>query len=78
MKKLGKEFIVRVDEIEWLESAGNYVNLHVGKRISFDGRAFAEDPAEIASIEADRPLTWWFKLLTGFPPRYFVRLEPHG
>lgn len=33
VKKLGKEFIVRVDEIEWLESAGNYVNLHVGKRI---------------------------------------------
>jgi hypothetical protein len=33
VKKLGKEFIVRVDEIEWLESAGNYVNLHVGNRI---------------------------------------------
>lgn len=33
VKKLGKEFIVRVEEIEWLESAGNYVNLHVGKRI---------------------------------------------
>lgn len=33
VKKLGKEFIVRVDEIEWLESGGNYVNLHVGKRI---------------------------------------------
>ena len=33
VKKLGKEFIVRVDDIEWLESAGNYVNLHVGKRI---------------------------------------------
>ena len=33
VKKLGKEFIVRVDEIEWLESAGNYVNLHAGRRI---------------------------------------------
>ena len=33
VKKLGKEFIVRVDEIEWLESAGNYVNLHAGNRI---------------------------------------------
>lgn len=33
VKKLGREFIVRVDEIEWLESAGNYVNLHIGKRI---------------------------------------------
>ena len=53
-------------------------------RVAFGERDFAatarvvEDPAEIASIEADRPLTWWFKLLTGFPPRYFVRLEPHG
>lgn len=33
VRKLGKEFIVRVDEIEWLESAGNYVNLYAGKRI---------------------------------------------
>lgn len=33
VKKLGKEFIVRVDDIEWLESSGNYVNLHIGKRI---------------------------------------------
>ncbi|MEO0574787.1 MAG: LytTR family DNA-binding domain-containing protein [Pseudomonadota bacterium] len=29
VKKLGREFLVRVDEIEWIESAGNYVNLHV-------------------------------------------------
>ncbi len=33
VKKLGKEFIVRVDDIEWLESSGNYVNLHIGNRI---------------------------------------------
>lgn len=33
VKKLGKEFIVRVDDIEWLESSGNYVNLHIGKRL---------------------------------------------
>ena len=37
-----------------------------------------EDAAEISGIEADRPLTWWFKFLTGFPPRYFVRLVPAG
>lgn len=29
VKKLGREFLVRIDEIEWIESAGNYVNLHV-------------------------------------------------
>jgi hypothetical protein len=33
VRKLGKEFIVRVDDIEWLESSGNYVNLHIENRI---------------------------------------------
>jgi len=33
VKKVGKEFIIRVEDIEWLESAGNYVNLHIKQRI---------------------------------------------
>lgn len=33
VKKLDKEFIVKVTTIEWLESAGNYVNLHSQGRI---------------------------------------------
>jgi len=33
IKKLGKEFIVKVDDVDWLEASGNYVNLHVGERI---------------------------------------------
>jgi len=33
VKKLGREFLVRVDNIDWIESAGNYVNLHVGGRV---------------------------------------------
>ncbi len=33
VKKLGREFLVRVDDIEWVEAAGNYVNLHVGGRV---------------------------------------------
>ena len=33
VKKLGKEFIVKVSDIEWLESSGNYVNLHIKGRI---------------------------------------------
>jgi len=33
VKKLGKEFIVRLDDIEWLESSGNYVNLYIDNRI---------------------------------------------
>ena len=33
VKKLGREFLVRTDEIEWIESAGNYVNLHVSGKV---------------------------------------------
>jgi len=33
VKKLGKEFIIRIEDIEWLESSGNYVNLHIKQRI---------------------------------------------
>jgi hypothetical protein len=33
VKKLDREFLVKVDTIEWMESAGNYVNLHSGGRI---------------------------------------------
>jgi len=27
-KKRGKEFVINVDDIEWIEAAGNYANLH--------------------------------------------------
>lgn len=33
VKKLGREFLVRVNDIDWIESCGNYVNLHVGNRV---------------------------------------------
>ena len=33
VKKLGREFLVRVDDIDWIESSGNYVNLHVRGRV---------------------------------------------
>ncbi|MEM6640980.1 MAG: LytTR family DNA-binding domain-containing protein [Pseudomonadota bacterium] len=33
VKKLGKEFLVQTDDIEWIESAGNYVNLHVAGKV---------------------------------------------
>ena len=33
IKKLGREFLVRVEDIDWIESSGNYVNLHVGGRV---------------------------------------------
>ncbi|WP_244370185.1 LytR/AlgR family response regulator transcription factor [Pseudoalteromonas xiamenensis] len=33
VRKLDKEFLVKVAEIEWLESSGNYVNLHSNGRV---------------------------------------------
>jgi DNA-binding LytR/AlgR family response regulator len=33
VKKLGREFLVRVRDIDWLEASGNYVNLHVGTKV---------------------------------------------
>ena len=53
VKKLGREFLVKVDHIDWIEASGNYVNLHVGERLyplretmsgiqgKLDGRGFA-------------------------------------
>jgi len=32
VKKLGKEFLIHLKDVEWMEAAGNYVNLHVAKR----------------------------------------------
>jgi len=32
VRKVGKEFLVNAHEIEWLQAAGNYVNLHVRGR----------------------------------------------
>jgi hypothetical protein len=33
IKKLGREFLVRVEDIDWIEASGNYVNLHVDGRV---------------------------------------------
>lgn len=33
VKKLGKEFIINLKDVDWIESAGNYVNLHVADRV---------------------------------------------
>ena len=33
VKKHGKEFIVKIDDVDWLESSGNYVNLYIGTSI---------------------------------------------
>ncbi len=33
VKKLGREFLVKTRDIDWIEACGNYVNLHVGERV---------------------------------------------
>lgn len=33
VKKLGREFLIHHDDIDWIEAAGNYMNLHVGERV---------------------------------------------
>ena len=50
-------------------------------RVRLDGtgqryRATALTPDEARVIDAVRPLSLGFRMLTGFPPRYFVRLTP--
>lgn len=41
-----------------------------------DYRAVPVTGAEHARVAADNPLPLAFRVVTGFPPRYFVRLEP--
>ena len=43
-----------------------------------DYRAVAVDAGseEHLRIAQDNPVPSWFRFVTGFPPRYFVRLEP--
>lgn len=33
VKKIGKEFIIRIEDIEWVEAAGNYMNLHIDSHV---------------------------------------------
>jgi len=33
VKKLGKEFLIQVQDIEWVEAAGNYANLHIKQSV---------------------------------------------
>ena len=62
----------------WFAAAQHNPNV----RVAYGDRDFAatarvvEDESEYARIENDRALPFWFKFLTVFPPRYFVRLEP--
>lgn len=55
VRKLGREFLVAVDEIEWLQASGNYVNLHARGhdyplRSTIGGIGAKLDPARFARI----------------------------
>ena len=50
-------------------------------KITFEGEtknyvAVPVEGAEHEQVDADNPLGPMFRILTGFPPRYFVRLDP--
>ena len=55
VKSGGRVFFVKVDEIDWIEAAGNYVRLHVGKdallvRESMSAMEEKLDPAQFARM----------------------------
>ena len=73
VKTSDKVFFVRTDDITWIEAAGNYVNLHVGKdahliRDTMSGVAGRLDPEKfirihrstIVNIESIKELQPWF------------------
>lgn len=33
VKKIGKEFILKIEDIEWIEACGNYMNLHIKDKV---------------------------------------------
>ena len=54
-------------------------------RVTLDGAtgdyeavAVAAGSEEHVRVANDNPVPGWFRFVTGFPPRYFVRLEPRA
>lgn len=73
VRERGRAFFVRVDELDWLEAAGNYVRLHVGRiahrvrlplarlEARLDRRAFRRiSRSHIVRIDRIRELQPWF------------------
>ncbi len=44
--------------------------------VKHEYRAVRVEGAEHAAVDSDKPLALPFRILTGFPPRYFLRLDP--
>ncbi len=49
-----------------------------GKTGDYQAVSVAAGGEEHARIARDNPVPAWFRVVTGFPPRYFVRLEPRA
>ena len=74
IKSGGRVFFLRVDEIDWMEAAGNYVRLHVGKEshlqretmsaleAKLDPRKFVRiHRSRIVNLERIKELQPWFR-----------------
>lgn len=74
IKSGGRVFFLRVDEIDWMEAAGNYVRLHVGKELhlqretmsaleaKLDPRKFVRiHRSRIVNLERIKELQPWFR-----------------
>lgn len=51
------------------------VNIAIGDQTNAYRASDVTDPAEFDAVQAARPLGFAIKLLTGFPPRRFVRFD---
>ena len=64
----------------WFKQVLNHpdvqVALNSGDPVRDDYTAIQAIGAEHDRVQADNPAPFFFRILTGFPPRYFVRLEP--
>ncbi len=52
------------------------VMIAIGDDVAVYRAVGVSDPAEIGRLQAARPAPLVFKILTGFPPRKFVRFDP--
>ncbi|MFK7914093.1 MAG: hypothetical protein AB8B93_09280 [Pseudomonadales bacterium] len=61
----------------WYEEALQNPNVQISiNEVTGNYRAIPVTEPEHSTVNADRPLGLGFRALTGFPPRYFLRLEP--
>ena len=64
----------------WFKQVLNYPDVQValnnGDPMKDDYTATQVTGAEHDRVQSDNPSPFFFRVLTGFPPRYFVRLDP--